>query len=614
MKSHSNRMTLIDQLIQDFLTKESGTSGPQLTRLHLAPLMPKPVLDILSRVQEPYLMRGNTEYNLLMSAIPFIRSNSANGRAAIVNSCVLNDNPNRMDIDGMMDERYLDSGKSIIKVALSGDADPLYQDAYVLYILTHFLYSQEPLMKHFMTVDTIFTAQLYRPRAGINVADAFVRNQQQFAGIVVPCIMSPAVSNPVDLHDTASACCAPGIQRRSTTAFFEKLEEFIHAVIGISSKTGFVHNDMHAGNVLWDSQQKCFTLIDFGRSYINDMGGKETFEFVKRAFAGTTIYKDALIENTSVDDMFQANYFTKRGSYAIYADVGGLILALMQEIPNFQDALYLYIQGKLPGTQRPIHIQEGNIHIDALIALHWLKSGSPALKSIGFIAFFIYTYFEVYGTASYARTKSIHIDDVFGQDSSRSLIFPSGIVFPDCYDKLIDPGKEIDKATMFDKSMRLMERMFTRQGKKQGGSSPLQMKRRRHVVDGDLNAIVPTVSAWERVYEHKERFAFPARPDNTRQMPSDLSYLEAKYDAMYNALETSLKCKERDVMNPESCLPKEISASGGKAAKDNKSCIMLKGQSKKRKVRLDKTTRKKYVVIKGEHVYLKDIKGRYNYV
>lgn len=47
-----------------------------------------------------------------------------------------------------------------------------------------------------------------------------------------------------------------------------KLYQMFYALVKLSSKTDFMHNDLHSGNILWDPEKQCFVVIDFGRSYI----------------------------------------------------------------------------------------------------------------------------------------------------------------------------------------------------------------------------------------------------------------------------------------------------------------------------------------------------------
>lgn len=59
------------------------------------------------------------------------------------------------------------------------------------------------------------------------------------------------------------------VDEMMNTHFFPQLYNMFHALLRLSDKSKFIHNDLHCGNVLYDVINKCFVIIDFGRSYID---------------------------------------------------------------------------------------------------------------------------------------------------------------------------------------------------------------------------------------------------------------------------------------------------------------------------------------------------------
>lgn len=68
-----------------------------------------------------------------------------------------------------------------------------------------------------------------------------------------------AIKNPENLYDIFTNCTSATIND-----YFLKFYSFYNQYIQLSQKYGFIHNDLHAGNILYDGSN--FILIDYGRS------------------------------------------------------------------------------------------------------------------------------------------------------------------------------------------------------------------------------------------------------------------------------------------------------------------------------------------------------------
>jgi len=68
-------------------------------------------------------------------------------------------------------------------------------------------------------------------------------------------------------------CIITDVVKDSTTLYhyvnINKLEVLFKECIELNSDISFVHNDMHLGNILYDTINDKYVLIDYGRSYVD---------------------------------------------------------------------------------------------------------------------------------------------------------------------------------------------------------------------------------------------------------------------------------------------------------------------------------------------------------
>lgn len=125
---------------------------------------------------------------------------------------------------------------------------------------------------------------------------------------------------------------------------YDKLEVLFKKMIKANELTGFVHNDVHAENILYSEKTKLLYLIDYGRSYVKP---------------SAALNKDILEHEFYLEDYAEYNEtaltlkpdWMKSGSVAMWIDIGSFILHLMLRDQHFRDAVFERSARKIDLTQ-----------------------------------------------------------------------------------------------------------------------------------------------------------------------------------------------------------------------------------------------------------------------
>jgi hypothetical protein len=522
-------------------------------------------------------------YNIRHQYIPLAPSDSSNARVALYDTT--------------------DGTKAIIKVCLSAEVDPIHQDAFVLQAISH------PTRQYLMGYIDIFTAPM---RTALTD-----KKPKQFTDIYIgtassnpnpdryPCILSPA--NVVTKNqDKFRSKIASEYKNR---AIWDKANAFFNALVDLSQQTGFVHNDMHYENILFDEKLDAFVLIDFGRSYI-DVGKfdllKGNYETIKTVFNESVVYvgKPILGEISTIEGMFERAQlvgFTKFDSnaYGIWADIGGLLLSLSCE-EWFQYTLLDYC-GAQSEDDCPFIISNHTLRLNLHIAQKWWGStGNTVLKrSLGWIAIALYI-------CSIFRSEvtTVKADISLADNTGSSIDVPmAGIISDKEGTPLYISG------IMYTEYFALINKYFKQFESRTAGGRIIG---RNKMKGGD---------GWKG----KHDFGIPNGPLISHSVPLTpplrVQYMKGGRLQKGGAAET---IEQRLLNRLDQRVIEKINiydqqAGGGrvqKNAKTNKAIkthIKLRGQER---VRLVKTNAagERYVTIEKKPVPLKDIRGRYTYV
>jgi hypothetical protein len=492
-------------------------------------------------------------YNALSSSqvpqdIPLLKSNSANGRAAIYDGMMFQSGSNTWTV----------TGKEIIKVCVSSDADPIHHDAYVLYRMCDAAKNQEGEIEmvrafhnHFMKIDSIFVCTLDGDETGmvkaIGTREFFsMKNPTLKPGNLYPCISSPAISRPLCIDDFAQIC----MDQDKMRVFVMRLTEFFSAMILANDKWGFVHNDMHVGNVLYDPSTKNLVLIDYGRAYLTLPADNGTsLNFINRVFSASLVGGKLKTADDAKQlfDNARLNY-TKVGREAMLADLGGLLATMCKNITGLQDALV----DTLSPNKLPMKFIGQDVIISAPAALAAWKSENPILKSYGWLALCTYAFF----VEDYPEELVISINS-FISNRSKSLLHTSGCMYKSHFNIMTEKDK--NGLSLVDKFTTMIEKLKSRKQQKGGfGDLPFQYNRAAltttitmddDIKDIDVDAFLNNL-AWERVYENKEAIQSISKDNDQGDNQDITSRLMMKINEVTEAYNRLIECT---TTNSSSC-------------------------------------------------------------
>jgi hypothetical protein len=203
----------------------------------------------------------------------------------------------------------------LMKFQLSSSSDKIYLDALVnkrLYeSIQHIdpnktsissIHTVAPVLIEVYDSNTFVMLDKYKMYTNANVNHYFDKGYIPTGNEnVVPCIITDVVGNATSLKNVVSlatmtkmflGCFKEPLQGDEIGKFFEtvydntktyqtigdvvtvyktmlsELDQLLHTLVLVSAKHRFIHNDLHMGNILYDKTKMKFTLIDFGRSYI----------------------------------------------------------------------------------------------------------------------------------------------------------------------------------------------------------------------------------------------------------------------------------------------------------------------------------------------------------
>lgn len=222
------------------------------------------------------------------------------------------------------DETY---GNFIIKLQKDIRSDPISKDIYI----NETINDNGAVPPHFMKLVSYFPAFIVKGDNGaLFLKPSSAEGTSQEQGTYQPCVVVAKVDN---------ACTFWHLQQqRRLDPVALPLARLFRSMIVIGAKAGFSHNDLHGGNILFNTKSKEFTLIDYGRA--------ELEKFPIQQFHLTNIIKNLHIANASsrytniLNNQYipSSKYFGFPDSveYYIYAlnDVAGLTKYLIDSLQD----------------------------------------------------------------------------------------------------------------------------------------------------------------------------------------------------------------------------------------------------------------------------------------
>lgn len=228
----------------------------------------------------------------------------------------------------------------------------------------------------------------------------------------------------------------------------------------LGKEFGFVHNDAHTGNVLYDNNNKSFTLIDYGRSYINVIDDSDNiYAQEKTKFGLLNGYKNpysafSFIKSTKFDE----KYVHLASQLPVMNDIACLCYNIWKCIHTHKDEKVTAIKESifnldngtiiLPGTYITCveltsvinQVKEVNIRV-LMVGLLWMRM-------------YIETAVKTYGYTQ-GNVKLTHIEAT--PRNQDTLLWSSGQILPGHFNQL---KGAFDEKLKGEKFYELLQKVF----------------------------------------------------------------------------------------------------------------------------------------------------------
>lgn len=173
---------------------------------------------------------------------------------------------------------------------------------------------------------------------GINIAHCIGGDPAKVEDLL-PCILCDLFHNNTPLAVTVTELLGK-LDRDETEGLkgigelMTRLDVFLQDLVYVHMMTGFVHNDFHTQNIIWDNEMKQFKLIDYGRSNVTPIESLQSIsdrmiDDVIDVFSKTSTYH-SIINRDSYEEIYKYTFndFVKTTSSGFLSDLGGLLLSL----------------------------------------------------------------------------------------------------------------------------------------------------------------------------------------------------------------------------------------------------------------------------------------------
>lgn len=222
-----------------------------------------------------------------------------------------------------------------VKVEFGVDGDPIINDAFIVRLLNEELKKEkdDALPGHFLEYVAAFmgrkTARSGKYKHSSAVCAKFVPFQTS-GTVDVACLATRVVAGGKSLKD---------LVRAGGDVHLDALSELVDALTWAGETLGFSHNDLHAGNILWDETHGKFVVIDYGRSHV-------VLTDDARRILGEECAKYAGTRHATFDHM---RYITERHACAADLD-GGRGMYILNDLLG----LYANIVNLRPDLEQPL--------------------------------------------------------------------------------------------------------------------------------------------------------------------------------------------------------------------------------------------------------------------
>jgi len=223
--------------------------------------------------------------------------------------------------------RVRDSSKLkriMVKFPTQSTQDRLEREVIILDKLTKYLEDKDPYFsQQFMKLTSYFVAP--------GSARGSLHLKPVKSDIIYQCIAFEVIRKPLTLNDILEK-----IVENEIPDFLNMLNKFYKSILKLAQSTGFVHNDLHACNIL--VKDDYMLLIDYGRSYMDfESFELDSYKTICDELGKNTIFDPPKKEcklNILLNDEWVKIPRKKGGYDAILTDLGGLSLYMLAKRPD----------------------------------------------------------------------------------------------------------------------------------------------------------------------------------------------------------------------------------------------------------------------------------------
>lgn len=455
--------------------------------------------------------------------------------------------------------------------------------------------------------------------------------------------------------------------------FFPELYKLFYSLLALSEISSFMHNDLHAGNILWDCTKRCFVVIDFGRSFIKilssddlksticevmpdshvldkahpsmaSMGMNQMFKLVNDMkkltcngasvlsnwmlffnllrMSPTRIYpfegmgynkKDATLSVPAINDVAAVSMtmYENLSSIGFYKNKFNLYM-----LPYFSfDGDWFIVPKDLSTILQALESPPTDILYDGMLSCLF-----PGLMWFAIVLLtygkYIPHHFAIKDAYAYIHVKGVQSNK---HSSAERLFYTTWVLLKEKF-QYIRPDLIPISHSFVEKLMAYHRILMASKSKSTSktnsnnsvnGPNNAPTSKPKHAMNinnskpsqvaGASDSLQELTQAYERIYEVADELRAPGR-----EPPSEIN------SEFFPSNTRSVNTNTR-VPLP---LPLPVTAyggggKGGKGGKgNNRTHVHYKGRQ--RKVRFD-ANKKKYIMMGGSQVYLKDIRGKYCY-
>lgn len=367
-------------------------------------------------------------------------------------------------------------------------------------------------------------------------------------------LVTKALKNPLGLADVMRQAISPQVVIKMVHNFLDKYAR-------VAGRMQLIHNDMHLNNIVKEDGNDNLIVIDYGRSFLPENVLAKFVDSTKAKYCLDGDFKSLISENTSLKK------FTVRDpTYGWMCDIATLALNTAINYDNFPWPSWFNLKGETFLLDKVV--------IDDLVSWYYM--------AFGFLNIFL--------RHRTGNATELEISKIYGDHLQSNGVFtPHKYDMIEFHNALRNP-RFVSEGTFADILDGYISRVQAN-GAKNGGSTKIKV-----VAGALLNVTNVNSDKFSNVsLKHNNMIDQLSKSSNTIQLEHILN--KASKSQSRGRFGVTASCKQ---YSPFSMQTIGVACGGGVPRKTYK-------------LRKERVTMRKYVLLKGMKWYLDDNRGRYTY-